>query len=72
MSLKKNINAYIGYIPLHSSKMGIKLGGHKYDLPITDSIADRIIRLPFFLMNNNQLSYVLESYEEILVKIYTK
>lgn len=72
MSLKKQINAYIGYIPLHSSKMGIKLGGLKYNLPVTDSIAERIIRLPFFLMNNNQLSYVLKSYEEILAKIFAK
>ena len=45
--LENNIHAYIGYVPLHSSKVGIKLGNKKNDLPITEKIAKRIIRLPF-------------------------
>jgi len=44
--LKNDINAYIGYIPLHSSPVGIKLGNNKLDLPITNDISKRILRLP--------------------------
>jgi dTDP-4-amino-4,6-dideoxygalactose transaminase len=69
-SLEKGIYAYIGYIPLHSSKMGIKLGGLKYDLPVTDSIASRIVRLPFYIMNEQEMDYVSDAYNEILSELY--
>jgi dTDP-4-amino-4,6-dideoxygalactose transaminase len=48
--LKKKINSYIGYVPLHSSKVGIKLGLNKFHLPNTNIFAKTIIRLP---MHNN-------------------
>ncbi len=48
--LARNINAYIGYVPLHSSKMGKKLGYIRESLPKTESIARTILRLP---MHNN-------------------
>lgn len=44
--LNKNINAYIGYVPLHSSKMGKILGYTSASLPKTESIAKTILRLP--------------------------
>ena len=44
---KKNIQAYIGYVPLHSSKMGQQLGYKSGDLPITEEYAQRVLRLPF-------------------------
>jgi len=72
MSLENEIFAYIGYIPLHNSKMGIELGGLKYDLPVTDSIAKRVVRLPFFLMSDKELDYVSEKYKEILTKLYSQ
>lgn len=48
--LKKKINSYIGYVPLHSSKVGIKLGLNKFHLPNTNIFAKTVIRLP---MHNN-------------------
>jgi dTDP-4-amino-4,6-dideoxygalactose transaminase len=48
--LKKKINSYIGYVPLHSSKVGIKFGFNKNKLPQTDLFSNNIIRLP---MHNN-------------------
>jgi len=42
------IMAYIGYVPLHSSRMGLKLGNRAEDLPVTESCAERILRLPFY------------------------
>jgi dTDP-4-amino-4,6-dideoxygalactose transaminase len=38
--------AYIGYVPLHSSPMGQKLGWNAEDLPITEEMAPRVLRLP--------------------------
>lgn len=48
--LKKKINSYIGYVPLHSSKVGIKLGLNKFHIPNTNIFAKTVIRLP---MHNN-------------------
>lgn len=48
--LKKKINSYIGYVPLHSSKVGTKLGLNKSYLPKTNIFAKTVIRLP---MHNN-------------------
>ena len=48
--LENGIEAYIGYVPLHSSPMGKKLGYKNSDLSKTEEISKRIIRLP---MHNN-------------------
>lgn len=43
----KDIAAYIGYVPLHSSKVGRSLGNHPEGLPVTEEVASRVLRLPF-------------------------
>jgi len=43
----RDIHAYIGYVPLHSSPMGMKLGYRPDDLPVTQEMAGRVLRLPF-------------------------
>ncbi len=46
-NLKKNyIDAFTGYTPLHSSKIGKQLGNKASDLPITEEISNKILRLP--------------------------
>jgi dTDP-4-amino-4,6-dideoxygalactose transaminase len=35
------------YQPLHLSKMGVRFGGGKGDFPVTESVSDRLVRLPF-------------------------
>lgn len=42
------ILAVFHYLPLHSSKMGKKFKYHKEDLPITEDISERLLRLPFY------------------------
>ena len=42
------IYAVIHYVPLHSSPMGRKYGYQPEDLPITEGIAGRLLRLPFY------------------------
>lgn len=36
------------YVPLHSSKMGLSLSEEKYELPVTDYVSDRLLRLPLY------------------------
>jgi dTDP-4-amino-4,6-dideoxygalactose transaminase len=42
------IHAVFHYVPLHSSPMGMKVGCSSGDLPITDSISKRMLRLPSY------------------------
>ena len=42
------IRAFFHYIPLHTSTMGVKFGYREGDLPVTESISGRLLRLPFY------------------------
>ncbi len=47
--LKRNgISAVFHYIPLHTSVMGEKFGYKEGDLPLTEDLSARLLRLPFF------------------------
>ncbi len=36
------------YLPLHLSEMGRRFGGRSGDCPVTESVSDRLLRLPLF------------------------
>jgi dTDP-4-amino-4,6-dideoxygalactose transaminase len=40
--------AVFHYLPLHLSKFGVRYGGRTGDLPVTEDISERLLRLPFF------------------------
>jgi len=42
----KDIPAYIGYVPLHSSKVGKSIGYKADDLKLTEEYSQRLLRLP--------------------------
>lgn len=66
------INAYIGYVPLHSSKVGINMGYAPEDLMITEEYAQRILRLPMHNnMNKNESTYIAKSISKY-IKEYRK
>ena len=44
----RGIGAVFHYVPLHSSPMGRKLRCDARELPVTDSVSARLIRLPFY------------------------
>jgi dTDP-4-amino-4,6-dideoxygalactose transaminase len=44
----RSINAVFHYIPLHSSPMGMSFGYKPGDLPVTESLSSRLLRLPFY------------------------
>jgi dTDP-4-amino-4,6-dideoxygalactose transaminase len=45
---EQNIYSVFHYLPLHLSPMGEKFGGKLGDCPVTESVSDRLVRLPFF------------------------
>lgn len=42
-----SIQSVFHYLPLHTSQMGVHFGGQAGDCPVTESISDRLVRLPF-------------------------
>jgi dTDP-4-amino-4,6-dideoxygalactose transaminase len=47
--LKRNgISAVFHYVPLHTSVMGRQFGYLEGDLPLTEDLSTRLLRLPFF------------------------
>ena len=73
MLREKTVSAYIGYLPLHSSPKGITFGYKPSDLPITEDLASRIVRLPFYTeLGEIGLDYCIKSMKEVLNKIYKK
>jgi dTDP-4-amino-4,6-dideoxygalactose transaminase len=52
----RDILAVFHYLPLHLSKMGRRWGGRLGDCPVTESVSERLVRLPFYtgLSENDQ------------------
>jgi dTDP-4-amino-4,6-dideoxygalactose transaminase len=44
----RDILAVFHYLPLHLSKMGRRWGGRLGDCPVTESVSERLVRLPFY------------------------
>ena len=56
----RNILSVFHYVPLHTSEMGQRFGGRPGDCPVTESVSDRLLRLPFYndLAEDEQMSVV--------------
>lgn len=60
-ALKRNdIHPVFHYVPLHSAPIGLRLGRAHGDLAVTDSIADRLLRLPLWLGLEEQQAFVTQ------------
>jgi len=44
----QGIHAVFHYVPLHTSPMGRKFGYKEGDLPVTEELSGRLVRLPFY------------------------
>ena len=44
----RGILSVFHYLPLHLSDMGRKFGGFQGQCPVTESVSDRLLRLPFY------------------------
>jgi dTDP-4-amino-4,6-dideoxygalactose transaminase len=55
---QRGVNTVFHYLPLHLSPMGRRFGGKQGDCPVTETISERLLRLPFF----NDLSEADQTY----------
>ncbi len=63
----RGIHAVFHYVPLHSSPMGVKSGYHEGDLPVTESVSGRLLRLPFYYeITEEEQQAVVEAVGEFL------
>ena len=59
---ERGVQAVFHYQALHLSDMGRKFGGQAGDCPVTEAMADRLLRLPFFNdMTTEQLALVVDA-----------
>jgi len=67
---RHDIFAVFHYIPLHTSPMGKKFGYTKNDLPITEQLSGRLLRLPFYYeMTEEEQVYIVKRITEWLEKV---
>lgn len=52
--LKDGSSPYIGYVPLHTSPMGLSLNNREGTLPVTEMLAPRLLRLPLHCQMGEQ------------------
>lgn len=58
---ENGVTAPFHYIPLHISPMGKKLGYKKGDLPLTENLSTRLLRLPLYIgLSNDDLDYIID------------
>ena len=66
---ERKIHSIFHYQPLHLSKMGREFGGKAGDCPITETVSDCLLRLPFYNdFSLEEQSYVIEKIKEYKVK----
>ena len=64
---QQGIMAYICYVPLHSSPMGLKLGYRPEDCPVTEDCGARVLRMPLYYdMTDADVDRVLEETDRYL------
>lgn len=67
---EKSITSVFHYVPLHSSPMGMKLGYKSGDLPVTENVSKRLLRLPFFKdMTVEEQDYIINNVVRYLDKV---
>ena len=58
----RGILAVFHYQPLHLSEMGRRFGGQPGQCPVTEEVADRLVRLPLYWgMTPDEQAQVLEA-----------
>ncbi|MDD1711343.1 MAG: dTDP-4-amino-4,6-dideoxygalactose transaminase [Methanoregulaceae archaeon] len=56
----QGIHAVFHYIPLHSAPVGLGLGYRKEDLPLTEEMSGRLLRLPMYAgMRDEERDYII-------------
>jgi dTDP-4-amino-4,6-dideoxygalactose transaminase len=59
---EQGIYTVFHYLPLHLSDMGREFGGQPGDCPVTESVSDRLVRLPFHnVLTRSEQEQVIEA-----------
>ena len=65
---QEGIGAVFHYIPLHSSPAGMRHGRAAGELPVTDSVSDRLVRMPLWIGLEERLDRVLAVADDALAQ----
>jgi dTDP-4-amino-4,6-dideoxygalactose transaminase len=66
---RNNIHAVFHYVPLHSSPMGQKFGYSPGDLPVTEDLSARLLRLPmYYEITEEEQNMVVDKIGDFLKK----
>jgi dTDP-4-amino-4,6-dideoxygalactose transaminase len=64
---KQGVHAVFHYIPLHSAPMGRRYGYCEGDLPVTEGLSRRLLRLPMYAgMRDEELQFTVDRLEDLL------
>ena len=64
---KQGIQAVFHYVPLHSSPMGRSMGHAPGDLPVTEDVAARLLRLPcYFELGEDEQDLVIDAFIDLV------
>lgn len=66
---KNGITTVFHYIPLHSSPAGKKYGRSHGELPVTEDLADRLVRLPLWVGLEERIEEITSTVASVLVKV---
>jgi dTDP-4-amino-4,6-dideoxygalactose transaminase len=59
---QEGVAAYFHYVPLHSAPGGLRFGRAAHDLPVTESVAARLVRLPLWAgMAQDAVEHVVDA-----------
>ena len=59
---RRGVHSVFHYLPLHLSEMGRRLGGRPGDCPVTESVSERLVRLPLFSdLSDREQDVVIEA-----------
>jgi dTDP-4-amino-4,6-dideoxygalactose transaminase len=61
----EGINSVFHYVPLHSSDAGKKYGRADRSMPVTDKLAERLVRLPMWIGLESKIQDVIKSVQKV-------
>lgn len=68
---QRGVGTVFHYIPLHSAPAGVRFGRSSGDLPLTEALSARLVRMPLWVGLDEHIEAVLEAADESLALIGT-
>ncbi len=63
---ERGVQAVFHYIPLHSSPAGMECGRAQGDLPVTNDVSERLVRMPLWLGVEEHMDQILAVADQVL------